>query len=177
MDDALTRGTTLIQNHGGPVPQHASDNILAALGANSAREDDAECAVHCGLALLALGTTLSAEVLAAHGHNAFNIRVGSHTGDVLLGSGVDADGSIRGMAVNIAARMEQRVLSSAAAAQAEQVTQSRFNAGLTDWTQTLDARQARVAAQSAEILSRQQQALAPVFLHRALGGGWLSTQR
>ena len=133
--------------------------------------------MHCGLALLALGTTLSAEVLAAHGHNAFNIRVRIHTGDVLLGGGVDADGSIRGMAVNIAARMEQRVLSSAAAAQAEQVTQSLFNAGLTDWTQTLDARRARVAEQSAEILSRQQQALAHVFLYRALGGGWLSTQR
>ena len=30
-----------------------------------------------------------------------------HTGGVLLGGGVDADGSIRGIAVNIAARMEQ----------------------------------------------------------------------
>jgi len=30
-----------------------------------------------------------------------------HTGGVLLGGGVDADGTIRGQAVNIAARMEQ----------------------------------------------------------------------
>ena len=107
MDDALARGTTLVQEHGGRVLQYAGDNILAAFGANGAREDDAERAVHCGLALLALGTTLSAEVLTAHDHNDFNIRVGIHTGDVLLGGGVDADGSIRGMAVNIAARMEQ----------------------------------------------------------------------
>ena len=107
MDDALARGTTLVQEHGGRVLQYAGDNILAAFGANGAREDDAERAVHCGLALLALGTTLSAEVLTAHDHNGFNIRVGIHTGDVLLGGGVDADGSIRGMAVNIAARMEQ----------------------------------------------------------------------
>src|SRR5205085_3677983 len=32
---------------------------------------------------------------------------GMHTGGVLLGGGVDGDGSVRGIAVNIAARMEQ----------------------------------------------------------------------
>ena len=42
-----------------------------------------------------------------HGHDGFDVRVGVHTGDVLLGGGVDAEGSIRGIAVNIAARMEQ----------------------------------------------------------------------
>ena len=61
----------------------------------------------CGLALLALGKVLGAEVQAAHGHSGFDVRVGIHTGGVLLGGGVDAEGSIRGIAVNIAARMEQ----------------------------------------------------------------------
>ncbi|MDP3225200.1 MAG: adenylate/guanylate cyclase domain-containing protein, partial [Rubrivivax sp.] len=107
MDDVLTRGTTVVRDHGGRVLQYAGDNILAAFGADASREDDAERAVHAGLALLALGTTLGAEVLAAHGHAGCDVRVGIHTGDVLLGGGVDADGSIRGMAVNIAARMEQ----------------------------------------------------------------------
>ena len=37
----------------------------------------------------------------------FGVRVGIHTGAVLLGGGVDDEGSIRGQAVNIAARMEQ----------------------------------------------------------------------
>ena len=37
----------------------------------------------------------------------FDVRVGIHTGAVLLGGGVDGDASIRGIAVNIAARMEQ----------------------------------------------------------------------
>jgi class 3 adenylate cyclase len=46
-------------------------------------------------------------VLAAHKHPGFNVHVGVHTGAVLLAGGVDADGSIRGIAVNIAARMEQ----------------------------------------------------------------------
>lgn len=107
MDDALSRGTTIVRAHRGRVLQYAGDNILAAFGADGAREDDAERAVHCGLALRALGKTLGAEVQARHGHPGFDVRVGLHTGGVLLGGGVDADGSIRGSAVNIAARMEQ----------------------------------------------------------------------
>ena len=107
MDDALTRGTALVEAHRGRVLQYAGDNILAAFGADESREDDAERAVQCGLALLALGKTLGAEVLARHGRAGVDVRVGVHTGGVLLGGGVDADGSIRGSAVNIAARMEQ----------------------------------------------------------------------
>ena len=107
MDDALSRGTALIEAHHGKVLQYAGDNILATFGADEAREDDVERAVHCGLALLALGDTLGAEVLAAHAHAGFNVRGGIHTGSVLLGGGVNAEGSIRGIAVNIAARMEQ----------------------------------------------------------------------
>ena len=107
MDDALTRGTALVQAHRGRVLQYAGDNILAAFGAEESREDDAERAVHCGLALLALGQAVGAEVLARHGRTGLNVRVGVHTGSVLLGGGVDAEGTIRGSAVNIAERMEQ----------------------------------------------------------------------
>ena len=66
MDDALERGTAVVGAHRGRVLQYAGDNILAAFGADEAREDDAERAVHCGLALLELGRTLGAEVLARH---------------------------------------------------------------------------------------------------------------
>jgi class 3 adenylate cyclase len=107
MDDALARGTAIVEAHRGKVLQYAGDNILAAFGADESREDDTERAVHCGLALLELGKQLGEEVQTAHGHAGFNVRVGVHTGGVLLGGGVDADGSIRGIAVNIAARMEQ----------------------------------------------------------------------
>jgi class 3 adenylate cyclase/tetratricopeptide (TPR) repeat protein len=107
MDDALARGTAVVEQHGGKVLQYAGDNILAAFGSEASAEDDAERAVRCGLALLALGRTLGAEVQAMHGHAGFNVRVGLHTGGVLLGGGVDAEGTIRGIAVNIAARMEQ----------------------------------------------------------------------
>jgi len=107
MDDALQRGTALVAQHRGRVLQYAGDNLLAAFGSDEAREDDTERAVHCGLALLELGKTLGLEVLKVHGHAGFDVRIGIHTGGVLLGGGVDAEGSIRGTAVNIAARMEQ----------------------------------------------------------------------
>ena len=107
MDGALARGTTIVQAYRGKILQYAGDNILAAFGADASQEDDTERAVHCGLALLELGNALGAEVESAHGHAGFNVRVGVHTGGVLLGGGVDVDGSIRGMAVNVAARMEQ----------------------------------------------------------------------
>ena len=107
MDDSLSRGTSIVEQRRGKVLQYADDNILAAFGADESREDDTERAVHCGLALLELGKTLGLEVLKAHGHTGFNVRVGIHTGGVLLGGGVDAEGTIRGTAVNIAARMEQ----------------------------------------------------------------------
>jgi class 3 adenylate cyclase/tetratricopeptide (TPR) repeat protein len=107
MDGTLSRGTTVVQQHGGRVLQYAGDNLLAVFGADESLEDDTERAVHCGLALLALGRSIGADVLRRYGHDGFNIRVGLHTGQVLLGGGVDAEGSIRGQPVNIAARMEQ----------------------------------------------------------------------
>ena len=107
MDGALLRGTAIVQSHRGKVLQYAGDNFLAVFGAEEAAEDDAERAVRCGLDLLALGRALGAEVQAAHGHAGFDVRVGVHTGGVLLGGGVDEDGTIRGLSVNVAARMEQ----------------------------------------------------------------------
>ncbi len=107
MDGALSRATAVVQAHGGKVLQYAGDNLLAVFGAAEAREDDTQQAVRCGLTLLELGKLLGADVHAAHGHAGFDVRAGVHTGAVLLGGGVDADSSIRGIAVNIAARMEQ----------------------------------------------------------------------
>jgi class 3 adenylate cyclase len=100
--------TAQVRQHGGRVLQYAGDNLLAAFGAEAAREDDAERAVHCAPGAAGRRPhALRAACWQEHGHAGSDVRVGIHTGPVLLGGGVDEEGSIRGMAVNIAARMEQ----------------------------------------------------------------------
>lgn len=107
LDGLLRRCSAVVQRHGGRVLQYAGDALLAAFGADMAQEQDALQAVRAGLALLEQGRRLGAQVLREHGHAGCDVRVGIHTGAVLLGGGVDEAGTIRGAAVNIAARMEQ----------------------------------------------------------------------
>jgi class 3 adenylate cyclase len=104
MDGALEGFSAIVNSHHGKVLQYAGDSLLAVFGASEAKEDDAERAVRCGLAVLAHSAVLSE---APPGGRRVNVRVGIHTGRVLLGGGVDAERSIRGIAVNIAARLEQ----------------------------------------------------------------------
>ncbi|MDQ6628547.1 MAG: tetratricopeptide repeat protein [Pseudomonadota bacterium] len=107
IDNALARLTRIVDSHRGRVLQYAGDSLLAVFGADQTLEDDAERAVRAGLAILAEAPGLAAEVETQYGVAGFDLRVGIHTGTVLLGGGVDAEGSIRGITVNIAARMEQ----------------------------------------------------------------------
>jgi len=107
MDGALARFTRIVEAHQGRVLQYSGDGMLAVFGADDALEDDAEAAVHAGLAIVADARLHAFSVGAAHGERDFNVRAGIHTGRVLLGAGVDLEGSIRGAAVNLAARMEQ----------------------------------------------------------------------
>ena len=110
VDGALAAFTAIVIQHGGEVLRYAGDNLKVAFGAHDTagtREDDAERAVHCGLALLAEAARRGDEVQRAHGHDGFNARVGIHTGGVVRGGGVENDKSLSGLTVNIAARLEQ----------------------------------------------------------------------
>jgi class 3 adenylate cyclase len=107
VDGALQRLTTIVDGHGGRVLQYAGDSLLAVFGADQVREDDPERAVRCGLAIVREARQIDAEVRRFPDDAGFDVRVGIHTGPVLLGGGVDDAGTIRGIAVNIAARMEQ----------------------------------------------------------------------
>jgi class 3 adenylate cyclase len=56
VDGTLAAFTAIVTHHGGEVLRYAGDNLKVAFGAHDTagtREDDAERAVHCGLALLA----------------------------------------------------------------------------------------------------------------------------
>ena len=107
IDGALKRFSAVIVERKGRVLQNAGDTLLAAFGADGAHEDDAENAVRAGLALVAEARRIAAEIEAEHRIVGFDVRVGINTGPVLLGGGVDDEASIRGITVNIAARMEQ----------------------------------------------------------------------
>ncbi|MBL8308769.1 MAG: AAA family ATPase [Rubrivivax sp.] len=108
IDGALARCTAVVEAHGGRVMQYAGDQLLAVFGERQAAEDDAERAVRSGLALLAEGRALGERARRLAGADAIaDVRVGIHTGPALLGGGVDGDGAIRGLTVNVAARMEQ----------------------------------------------------------------------
>ncbi len=107
LDGALAAFAATIQSHGGRVLQFTGDGLLAAFGADAARETDAEQAVRAGLALLARARELPTPPPQQPGLPGLAIRVGVHSGPVLLGGGVDAEGSVRGLTVHVAARMEQ----------------------------------------------------------------------
>ncbi len=107
LDDTLAAATRIVEAHKGKVLQYAGDSLLAVFGADHGAEDDPERAVRAGLALLDEGRRRTALVAQQHGPSEFNLRVGVHTGSVLLGGGVASEASVRGTAVHIAARMEQ----------------------------------------------------------------------
>jgi class 3 adenylate cyclase/tetratricopeptide (TPR) repeat protein len=105
LDTMLQAFTETIESHGGRVLQYTGDGLLAAFGADISNEDDARRAVSAALALVELAESAGATALGTR--LPLRVRVGLNTGTVLLGGGVDAEGTIRGAAVNLAARMEQ----------------------------------------------------------------------
>lgn len=107
LDGVLQRLTAIIASHHGRVLQYTGDGLLAAFGADEAREDDPECAIRAGLAMLAEAGRSAQAIEVDHGAAGFAIRVGIDTGPALLGGGVEGEGNIRGSVVNMAARMEQ----------------------------------------------------------------------
>jgi class 3 adenylate cyclase/tetratricopeptide (TPR) repeat protein len=104
---ALRRFSDVVTRHGGTVLRYAGDGMLALFGAHGVREDDAERAVRCGLALIDEANVLAPQLQADHGVADFDVRVGISTGSVLLSSGVGDGYDVSGIAVSVAARMEQ----------------------------------------------------------------------
>ncbi len=107
MGRALQQFADTVQQHGGLVLRHTGDGLKAAFGTQGSREDDAERAVLAGLAILADADAHAQWLRSETGVAGFGVRVGIHTGPVLLGGGIEADRTAMGHAVHLAARMEQ----------------------------------------------------------------------
>lgn len=104
---ALQGFADAVQQWGGRVLRFTGDGIKAAFGADGLHEDEAERAVRAGLQILQDAQAHAHRVQQDLGVAGFGVRVGIHTGDVLLGGGVEAERSAIGHAVHLAARMEQ----------------------------------------------------------------------
>lgn len=107
VNGALERFSRIVRLHGGEVLRYTGDGLKACFGVHATREDDAVRAVQAGLRILGAAAEHAEHVARPMGIEAFDIRVGVHSGMVLLGNGIEADRTAMGATVHIAARMEQ----------------------------------------------------------------------
>jgi class 3 adenylate cyclase/tetratricopeptide (TPR) repeat protein len=107
VDAAVQRFAAIVREQGGEVLRYTGDGLKAAFGVHGTREDEAERAVRAGLQLLEAGREHGERLAATHAVENFGVRVGIHTGPVMLGGGAEADRTALGEVVHVAARMEQ----------------------------------------------------------------------
>ena len=107
LGQALQRFAAVVQRCGGQVLRFTGDGLKAAFGSVGTREDEAAHAVQAGLDILQAAADHGQQVRQQLHVADFGVRVGIHTGAVLLGGGAEAERGAIGHAVHLAARMEQ----------------------------------------------------------------------
>ena len=90
-----------VARFGGYVAKNLGDGLLIYFGWPAAREDDPERAVRAGLAIVDAMVPLNATFAADHGAR-LEVRIGMHTGPVVIADG----GEVFGETANIAARVQ-----------------------------------------------------------------------
>ena len=106
MDNALKRLATPVEEHGGHVTRFMGDGFKAVFGAPVAQENDPEMAIRAGLGILDTSRELAHELQSDWGIPDFQVRVGINTGLVALGGMTEAEYTMMGSTVNLAARLE-----------------------------------------------------------------------
>jgi class 3 adenylate cyclase len=107
LGQALQRFAAIVQRCGGQVLRYTGDGLKAVFGSIGLREDEAAHAVQAGLEILQAAAEHAQRVQQHLQVAGFGVRVGVHTGPVLMGGGAEAEHSAMGHAVHLAARMEQ----------------------------------------------------------------------
>ena len=90
-----------VTRFGGHVARYLGDGLLIYFGWPTAREDDPERAIRAGLAILDAMTPLNAKLGADNGTH-LAVRIGMHTGPVVIADG----GEVFGETPNVAARVQ-----------------------------------------------------------------------
>jgi predicted ATPase/class 3 adenylate cyclase len=106
MDRALKRLAEPIEAHGGHVTRFQGDGFKAVFGLPLAHENDPEQAVRAGLEILEVAQGIAQEWQEQLGLPNFQVRVGINTGMVAAGGETEAEDTVMGRAVNLAARLE-----------------------------------------------------------------------
>jgi class 3 adenylate cyclase len=106
MDAALKRLAEPVENYGGHVSRFQGDGFKAIFGVPIAKENDPEQAVRAGLEILETAREIASEWEDLYKIPGFQVRVGINTGLVAAGGMTEAEDTIMGRAVNLAARLE-----------------------------------------------------------------------
>src|SRR5262245_4409327 len=92
---------TAVERWGGHVAKEMGDGLLVYFGWPTAREDDPERAIRAGLAILDAMGPLNAQLATGDGTH-LAVRIGMHTGPVVIADG----GEVFGETANVAARVQ-----------------------------------------------------------------------
>ena len=106
MDSALQQLAKPVYSHGGRVTRFMGDGLLALFGAPVARENEPEMAVRAGLQIIEEAQKYAQELQEKWHIPSFDVRVGINTGLIMIGGDSEAENTIMGSTVNLAARLE-----------------------------------------------------------------------
>jgi len=97
--------TQAVTQLGGHVAKYLGDGLVAYFGWPSAHEDDGERAVRAGLAIVDAIAALNERLAGEHSVK-LSVRVGIHSGSVVVGQGGGSESDVFGDAPNIASRVQ-----------------------------------------------------------------------